>query len=43
MTRQYHGALVKCQVENVVGKSSQSEKLDISCKCFDSLSYNPPS
>lgn len=32
VTRQYHGAYVKCQVANVVGKSEQSEKLDISCK-----------
>ncbi|KAH8416396.1 hypothetical protein KR222_001578 [Zaprionus bogoriensis] len=30
VTRQYHGALVKCEVANAVGKSEQSQKLDIS-------------
>lgn len=32
VTRKYHDAIVKCEVHNPVGKSEESEALDISCK-----------
>lgn len=32
ITRKYHDAIVKCEVHNPVGKSEESETLDISCK-----------
>lgn len=32
VSRQYHDAIVKCEVVNAVGKSEESETLDISCK-----------
>lgn len=32
VTRKYHDAIVKCEVVNAVGKSEESETLDISCK-----------
>lgn len=32
MTRKFHDAIVKCEVQNSVGKSEDSETLDISCK-----------
>lgn len=32
ITRKYHDAIVKCEVHNSVGKSEESETLDISCK-----------
>lgn len=34
VTRQYHEASVKCEVLNAVGKSEESETLDISCRFF---------
>uniref|UniRef100_A0A1B0CQR5 Protein rp20-signalp detected n=1 Tax=Lutzomyia longipalpis TaxID=7200 RepID=A0A1B0CQR5_LUTLO len=33
ITRKFHDAIVKCEVHNAVGKSEESETLDISCKC----------
>ena len=30
MSRKYHDAIVKCEVQNIVGKSGESETLDIS-------------
>jgi hypothetical protein len=32
VTRSMHDAIVKCEVHNAVGKSEESETLDISCK-----------
>lgn len=32
ITRKYHDGMVKCEVHNAVGKSEESEALDISCK-----------
>lgn len=32
VTRKFHDAIVKCEVQNSVGKSEDSETLDISCK-----------
>lgn len=32
VTRAMHDAIVKCEVHNAVGKSEESETLDISCK-----------
>lgn len=32
ISRKYHDAIVKCEVHNAVGKSEESEALDISCK-----------
>lgn len=32
VTRKHHDAIVKCEVHNAVGKSEESETLDISCK-----------
>lgn len=34
VSRQYHDAIVKCEVVNAVGKSEESETLDISCKLY---------
>lgn len=34
ISRKYHDAIVKCEVHNAVGKSEESEALDISCKCL---------
>lgn len=31
-TRRHHDAIVKCEVHNAVGKSEESETLDISCE-----------
>lgn len=31
ITRKYHDGMVKCEVHNAVGKSEESEVLDISC------------
>lgn len=33
ITRKLHDGMVKCEVHNAVGKSEESEALDISCKC----------
>lgn len=32
VTRNFHDAIVKCEVQNSVGKSEDSETLDISCE-----------
>lgn len=32
ITRKYHDSIVKCEVHNAVGKSEESETLDVSCK-----------
>lgn len=32
-TRDLHDATVKCEVSNEVGKSEESQTLDIRCKC----------
>lgn len=32
VTRKYHDAIVKCEVQNSIGRSEDSETLDISCK-----------
>lgn len=32
VTRKHHDAIIKCEVHNPVGKSEESETLDISCK-----------
>jgi hypothetical protein len=32
ITRNYHDAIVKCEVHNLVGKSEETETLDIICK-----------
>lgn len=34
VSRRHHDAIVKCEVHNAVGKSEESQTLDISCKCF---------
>lgn len=34
VSRRHHDAIVKCQVENKVGKSEGSETLDVTCKCM---------
>lgn len=34
VTRKHHDAIVKCEVYNAVGKSEESQTLDISCKYF---------
>lgn len=36
VSRKYHDAIVKCEVHNAVGKSEESETLDISCKFNES-------
>jgi len=38
ISRKYHDAIVKCEVQNSVGKSEDSETLEISCKFFQRLS-----
>lgn len=39
-TRSHHDAIVKCEVHNAVGKSEESETLDISCKlCSTDYSF----
>lgn len=40
VTREHHDQIVKCEVHNVVGKSEESETLDISCKSFISSLFN---
>ena len=30
--RDYNGKIVKCEVKNVIGKSEETETLDINCK-----------
>lgn len=32
VSRKHHDSIVKCEVHNAVGKSEESETLDISCK-----------
>lgn len=32
-TRQDHEAIVKCEVDNDVGKSVESKTLEVTCKC----------
>lgn len=32
ISRKYHDAIVKCEVHNAVGKSEETETLDVSCK-----------
>lgn len=32
VTRKHHDAIVKCEVHNAVGKSEESQTLDISCE-----------
>lgn len=41
VTRKFHDAIVKCEVQNSVGKSEDSETLDISCK-YKQRSPQPP-
>lgn len=36
VTRKQHDAIVKCEVQNAVGKSEESQTLDISCKSSSS-------
>lgn len=33
-TRDLHDATIKCEVHNEVGKSEESQTLDIRCKCL---------
>lgn len=35
VSRKLHDAIIKCEVHNAVGKSEESETLDISCKLYD--------
>jgi hypothetical protein len=32
VTREYHDAIVKCEVYNEVGKSEETKTLDVTCK-----------
>lgn len=41
VTRRHHDAIVKCEVHNAVGKSEESETLDISCKYFIKAILSP--
>lgn len=34
VSRKYHDSIIKCEVHNAVGKSEETETLDISCKCI---------
>lgn len=38
-TRDLHDATVKCEVSNDVGKSEESQTLDIRCKCDENLIF----
>jgi len=42
-TRELHDATVKCEVSNEVGKSEESQTLDIRCKCRErEKKFNSP-